>query len=124
MVASMCRNDLNGTIIIYVIKKILPSMSSAKATGEDGVCVRLMILNIGMISMMLAHIINLSIATLKVPTQWKSAVVKPLFKSGDRSNVSNYRPISILPACSKILEKIIHTQVYEFLSMHNILSKA
>ena len=106
------------------VRKVLSKISSSKATGADGVSVRLMKLNHDVICPLLCHIINLSIQSLSVPSQWKSAIVKPLFKEDSRSDVSNYRPISILPACSKILEKLVHIQLYEYLSTHNILSKA
>ena len=53
----------------------------------------------------------------------KQAEIIPLFKEGDKSNPSNYRPISILPAASKLLEKV-HKQVYSYLSQHQFFSKA
>ena len=45
-----------------------------------------------------------------------------LFKSGDRTNATNYRPISILPTLSKILERVVHSQLYEYLNSNNLLS--
>ena len=55
---------------------------------------------------------------------WKIAEIVPLLKSGDRSKHGNYRPISILPSASKILEKAVHTQVYAFLQQHSLFSDA
>ena len=52
----------------------------------------------------------------------KLAVVKPIYKSGDRNTFTNYRPISILPYLSKLLEKIIHLRVMSFLSESDIMS--
>ena len=46
-----------------------------------------------------------------------------LFKSGDKSNCDNYRPISILPTISKIIERAVHEQFYEFLQVNNLLFK-
>ena len=51
----------------------------------------------------------------------KIAKVTPVFKAGDRSSLGNYRPISVLPVFSKILEKIIYNRVYNFLNHHNAL---
>ena len=76
------------------------------------------------IAQILTHVIHLSITHCVVPDAWKSAIVKPLFKDGDRTVCLNYRSISILPACSKISEKIVHNQVYDYITHHNILSKA
>ena len=45
----------------------------------------------------------------------ENCVVTPLYKEGDRSSASNYRPISVLPVVSKIMERIVHNQVYEHL---------
>ena len=48
--------------------------------------------------------------------------VTALFKSGERTNATNYSPISILTTLSKILEKVVHFQFYQFLKSHNLLS--
>ena len=53
----------------------------------------------------------------------KIAEILPLFKSGARSVVGNYRPISLLPIFSKIFEKIIHKKLYAYLNDSNILYK-
>ena len=58
----------------------------------------------------------------KFPDDWKKAKVTPIFKSGDKSNVSNYRPISVLPIISKIIERTVHNQLYAYLCSRNILS--
>lgn len=46
----------------------------------------------------------------------------PLFKTGSKKLVSNYRPISLLPLISKLIEKIIHRRVYHYLNINNILT--
>ena len=57
------------------------------------------------------YIINLSLETEVVPTEWKMAKVIPIFKSSSMAEIDNYRPISILPTLSKILEKMVHKQL-------------
>ena len=57
----------------------------------------------------------------KFPKSFKLAKVIPVFKKGDRNQCNNYRPISILPCISKILERIAYSQLYNFLSKHNII---
>ena len=64
---------------------------------------------------------NLSIVSGKFPDQWKKAIVVPIFKSGDRDQVSNYRPISILPVLSKVLEKVVTEQLVEHLEANQLL---
>jgi hypothetical protein len=46
------------------------------------------------------------------PARLKYAVIKPIFKNGDRSNMSNYRPISLLPAFSKVFKKALYVRMY------------
>jgi hypothetical protein len=71
----------------------------------------------------LSFIINLSLRTSSVPLDWKSAKIIPLHKSGDTTLESNYRPISILPVVSKILEKAVHHQLLHYLEFDKLLSK-
>ena len=59
----------------------------------------------------------------RFPDCWKYANVQPIHKKANRQIKSNYRPISLLPICGKILEKIVFDQVYAFLNINNLLSK-
>ena len=71
----------------------------------------------------LTFLLNLSLKSGKFPQIWKQAVVIPLAKEGDTSNVGNYRPISLLPLPGKILEKIVHDRLMSYLEANNILDK-
>ena len=62
-----------------------------------------------------------SIRDGKFPDRLKIAKVTPVFKSGDVSLLGNYRPISVLPTFSKILEKIMYNRVYTFLRSNTLL---
>ena len=73
------------------------------------------------IAQSLTDIINMSLIRGVVPRAWKRARVVPIFKSGDISSLNNYRPISILPIVSKIVERTVHKQLSEFLDINNIL---
>ena len=64
---------------------------------------------------------NCSFNTAEIPTMWKIAKVTPLKKAGNSNDVSNLRPVSLLPITSKLIEKIVHNRVYEFLENNNIL---
>ena len=70
----------------------------------------------------LTHIINCSLKNASVPSDFKSSKVVPIFKTGQKDNFDNYRPISVLPAVSKIIEKCVHTQIMEHLEHNNLLS--
>ena len=62
----------------------------------------------------LAHICNISFRTGVFPSRMKIAKVIPMFKSGTKTDVANYRPISLLPQFSKILEKLFLTRINSF----------
>jgi hypothetical protein len=51
-------------------------------------------------------------------------VVKPIYKKGTKKEAINYRPITVVPALSKVLEKVIANQLIAFLEKHNILNKS
>ena len=73
------------------------------------------------IAMPLSHIINCSLISGIVPSKLKIAKVIPIFKNGHRDDMYNYRPISVLPCFSKILEKIIANRLLSFWLKYNIL---
>ena len=70
----------------------------------------------------LTYIINPSLTTGMIPSSWKEAKVLPVFKSGSSSVMDNYRPISVLPAVSKILERIVHGQLSKYLEENALMS--
>ena len=71
-----------------------------------------------MISVPLSHIINLSLETCNFPQQWKVAKISPLLKSGSTTNFDNY----LLSIVSKVIEKIVHKQLMNFLDENKLLS--
>ena len=74
------------------------------------------------ISPLLANIINKSLCTGYFPSQFKTARVIPLHKGGCKSDLNNYRPISLLPLLSKIFEKIVYNQLYNYLDHFNLFN--
>ena len=72
----------------------------------------------------LTEIINTCLHTVSFPTSWASAKVVPLPKSGDLRQVGNWRPISLLPVPSKIMERIIYRRINSHLEANNILTNS
>ena len=70
----------------------------------------------------LCYIFKQCIKTGKFPNKWKIATIVPIFKGGNKEDVSNYRPVSLLPITGKIFEKIIHYQIVKFLENNEFLS--
>ena len=104
------------------VKKIIANLDTSKSTGVDEINVKL-IKNAGdAIIPSITQLINLSLSSGTYPDEWKHAKVLPLYKKGDINAIPNYRPISILPTLSKILEKLVHRQLYDHLVSNNVLS--
>ena len=74
------------------------------------------------ISPILVHIFNNFIDTGIIPEALKVAQIIPIYKNDDPKEFTNYRPISILPVLSKILEKVILRRLLEFLTKQDILN--
>lgn len=69
----------------------------------------------------ITHLVNLSIKQSIFPAAWKNAVLVPIFKAGEPTDVANYRPISILPVALKIAEKVVTEELTDFLNSGQIL---
>ena len=60
--------------------------------------------------------------SVEVPSPWLRANITPLFKNGERTDASNYRPVSLTCICSKLLEHIIHANVMDHFDKYSILT--
>ncbi len=74
------------------------------------------------LSIIITRIINMSIVTGVCPDAWKVARVTPIHKDGDRADPGNYRPIYVLHTVSKVMERIVHIQLSDYLDKYAILS--
>ena len=86
-------------------------LNTSTGTGLNGIPARLLKDAAPSISALLTAIINLSISSAVLPEEWKKAKVVPLYKDGDKKCMDNYRPISVLPVASKILERAVRIQL-------------
>ena len=106
----------------YEILDIVSKFNSKKSSGHDEINNFILKGIISSVVDPLVHIFNLSLLYGQVPNSMKIAKVIPLFKKGDKLDVNNYRPISLLSSFSKILEKIIYSRTVSFLKNNNIFS--
>ena len=106
--------------VLYLIK----CLNVKKANGVDGISAYMLKATAESIASPLAKVFSLSLSSGKFPTLWKSARVVPILKSGNRSDVSNYRPISLLyiPIVSKMLERYVYMLLWDHLINHAPLS--
>ena len=97
------------------VKDMIQKLNPRKARGMDNVDVKFLQLSCDNIAVPLTVIFNLSIKTHIFPNDWKLAKVTALYKDGIVSDANNYRPISVLSVLSKIIEKHVHSNFYDFL---------
>ena len=100
---------------INELKDAFFSLKINKSPGHDGVSFNVIKKCFGELG------VNLSIVKGIFPDDLKIAKVTPIYKAGNSSNVSNYRPISVLPCFSKMLERIMYSRPQKYLKDQNIL---
>jgi hypothetical protein len=71
----------------------------------------------------LAHIYNVSLNSGVFPDKWKRAKMKPLYKKGDRYDMQNYRPISVVSVFAKLLQRLMYNRIIFFLYEKRFLQK-
>ena len=114
---SFCATD--ETNILNLLKSINPS----KAPGLDNIAGKFLKEGAVVLARPLTQICNFSISSSIFPDKCKHAKLKPLFKKGPTTEAKNYRPISLLPLVSKIIEKVIHDQTQKYLDENKIIYK-
>ena len=101
--------------------KIIQNIDISKAAGIDNLSGKFLKDGAEILAKPLSEICNLSITSRTFPNACKVAKLKPIFKKGKKTDPSNYRPISLLPLISKVLERVIHDQTNAFLKGNNLL---
>ena len=103
--------------------KQLKKLKRKKASGIDNLPPGFLKDTVFNIGKPLNHLINLCLSAGKMPKAFKIGKITPLFKNGSKHQFDNYRPIAVLPICSKALEHCIHSQLMNHLETHKLLSQ-
>ena len=103
------------------ILNILKGLNPSKAAGIDNLSGKFLKDGAHVLERPISQLCNLSIKLNSFPRSCKIAKVKPLFKKGSKTDPQNYRSISLLSLLSKIMERIVHDQIEEFLSKNKLL---
>lgn len=103
-----------------VISRVILSLSS-NAQGVDGISLDMLLATMPFSLTTITEIVNKSITSSIFPESWKLATVRPIPKISNPTQVSELRPISLLPIVSKILEKVVHDQVMRYCEENGIL---
>ena len=117
------RNQLNFLIAHISNEEVLAIINQLenKSTGPQSIPIKLLKLIPDLILIPICRIINHSFMTGVFPDDLKISEVIPIHKGGSTEEIYNYRPISLLSVFDKIIEKLMHKRLYEFLQEHNIL---
>ena len=107
----------------WEITKEINNLDCKKSPGYDEISVKFLQAAKNLIAKPLMLIFNKAITTGQYPDALKIAKVIPLFKKGESTLISNYRPISLLSLLNKIFEKLLYRRLYKFLVKHNVLYK-
>ena len=109
-------DDVSENEIINMV-----NLSKSKTSfGYDGISMQIVKYIIKFIAKPLAHITNVSFKCGIFPENMKTAKVIPVYKSGDKNLFTNYRPISLLPQFSKIIERMFNNRIISFIEKKQI----
>lgn len=103
---------------------IIDKLPSKSSFGFDGISTKLLKSVKSALTKPITVIINQMIRTSIFPDKLKIAKVIPLYKKNDETVFSNYRPISLLPAISKIFEKVLFIQIYDYFQEKKLFYRA
>lgn len=104
------------------VEETIKSLKNNKAPGSDGIKAEILKEIVEEISAQLSFLINKVIDTGICPSAFKTAIIKPLFKKGDKTEPSNYRPISIISNLAKVFEKILKVRINNYTKKYNLIS--
>ena len=121
--------DINPTAARFAISPIQPQelikamnkFKTSHGSGLDGISSFLLKAGMPILAQPLSQLFNLSLSLGLFPDSWKIARVAPIFKNGPADESCNYRPISVLPVVSRLFEKLIYDQLYQYLDSNKFV---
>ena len=132
------KNTLNSTIVSWKyltnnrlysitfsqddIAKMIQNLDSGKAHGHYNISIHMLNIYGSAIYKPLAIILKQLVDTGISPSEWKKGNIVPIHKKGDKQTLKNYRPVSLLPICRKILERLIFNEMFDFFIENELIS--
>nr|VZI47896.1 unnamed protein product [Spirometra erinaceieuropaei] len=104
------------------VERELKNLKEAKSSGPDNIPAKFLKELANELSKPLAHIFRSSFELGRLPSEWKTATIFPIYKGGARTNANNYRPVSLTCICYKIMEAIVKKATMEFLEQGHLIS--
>lgn len=109
------------TVTNELVRSVIMKLNEKKSPGIDKICVDDIKRNINVLIEPIATIIRNSFESGLIPDKLKTAVVRPIYKSGKKNDFKNYRPISILPVLDKVMERIVDNEFRTYLYTHMVI---
>jgi Notch-like protein len=103
--------------------EIIKSLKRKKSHCYDEISIKILKTSLPFIVSLLTYICNRSLSTGTFPTQLKFSQINPIFKKGNKAEMSNCRPIPLLTSFSKVFEKVTYKRLYYHVNSNNILAK-
>ena len=116
------KNLHNINFDVHDILNIIKSLDVNKAHGYDNISIRMIKICGEAICRPLNMIFNECLRLGSFPDIWKKGNIIPVHKKNEKNLVKNYRPISLLPVCSKIFERLIFNSIYNYITINKLLS--
>ena len=104
------------------IAKIIQNLDQNKAHGHDNISIRMLKICGSSIYKPLEMIFKQCIETGFFPSEWKKTNIVPIHKKGNKQILENYRPVSLLPICGKILERLMFNEMFNFFNENKLIS--
>ena len=104
-----------------MVSKKIKALDKNKACGLDGINPRLLQELVDHVSVPISKILNRSLKDKMLPADWKTAVISPIFKKGNRNIAANYRPISLMSIICKIMESFVKKAIIDHLNTSILL---
>ena len=106
------------------IAKVIQNLDPNKAHDHDNIGMRMLKVRGPSIYKPLEIIFNQCLETGVFPSEWKKGSVVSIHKKGDKQTLKNYRPVSLLPICGKILERLVFNEMFEFFIENRLISSS
>ena len=110
--------NISSEVIFQLIKNLDPN----KAHGYDDISVKMLKLCAPSICKPLTLLFENCLRSGEFPNVWKRSNIVPVHKKGDKQLIKNYRPVSLLPICGKLMEKLMFNSIFNFIDTRNMLS--
>ena len=106
----------------FYVKKVIDNLEAHKSAGSDGIPADVIKNCSHTFAPLLTNLINLSVPQGTFPSCFRTASVIPIYKGNDRTDMNNYRTISLLSVVSKVFERILYLRNKDFLEMFHLLN--